>query len=210
MHEIHTKACAGAWSPTLRWTRATGNPPASGRISTSLPLSPACAPRQTLARHPRKGSKHCRFIARARTTLRMVLRPRRYQYQPPPAAKPCPYPISNGPRAHWPQARMRALCRPALVGAITAKRCALRCFERGRASGRPLMTLSPPSLPPTLRGPSRHPFWLSIPRAARPCCRLSDAHGGMVAWQHAVRGLPAGVKNMFAQNTNVCRPWSVL
>ena len=165
-----------------------GKPPAPGRISRSWPLSPAWAPRQTHARHPRKGSKHCRLIARARTTLRMVLRPRRYQYQPLPAAKPCPYPISNGPRAHRPQARACARCagRPLSAQSLrNAARCA-RCFERGRASGRPLMTLSPPSLPPTLRGPSRHPFWLCIPSAARPCCRLPPEHGGMVSWQHCV------------------------
>ena len=105
---------------------------------------------------------------------------------PLPAAKPCPYPISDGPRAHRPQTRLRALCRPALVDAITAKRCALRCFERGRVSGRARMTLSSPSLPPPLRGPSRHPFWLCIPSAARPCSRLPPEHGGMVSWQHCV------------------------
>ena len=196
IHEIHTKACAGAWSPTMRWTRATGKPPAPGRISRSWPLSPAWAPRQTRARHPRKGSKHCRFIASVRTTLRMVLRPRRYQYQPPPGSQALPIPHQQRPsRSQAAGARMRALCRPALVGAITAKRCALRCFERGRVSGRPQMTLSSPSLPPILRCPSRHPFWLCIPSTARPCCRLSPEHGGMVSWQHSVGVRKTGTKS---------------
>ena len=77
-----------------------GHPPASGRISTSWPLSPACAPRQTRARHPRKGSKHCRFIASVRTALEWSYDHAGINTSLLPVAKACPYPISNGPRTH--------------------------------------------------------------------------------------------------------------
>ena len=71
------KACAGAWSPTMRWARATGKPPAAGRNSSSWPLNPAHAPHLTPARHARKAPQTARFCTQRVGALRVVVRPPR-------------------------------------------------------------------------------------------------------------------------------------
>ena len=179
------EACAGAWSPAMSGARATGNPPAPGRHSTLWPLNPAHAPRLTPARHPRKAPNSARFTSARGQHAAWSYDHAGINTSPRPAAKPWTYPISNGPRAHWPQERMRALCWAALVDAITgsdtARRSVPRCFERGRVCGRPRMALPSPSFLPPPRCPSRHPFCSCFQPSARPRRRRGDAPCCIVA-----------------------------